>query len=137
MTQLTIFSPIGKKFTQHFSTEDSSEIAKLEDDFMNGDIKSKVVLNDNTLYGPHIAGKVKSVVGCAVNPYLGKDRVAIYFDDLKIDEGFGEVDERYRAIYLEKNFDGDKKEVQEMTYLFNKKMWNKLTIIVKGNKNEA
>lgn len=137
MTQLTIFSPIGKKLNQHFSTSDSSEIAKLEDDFMNGDIKGKVFLNNNALYSPHIAGQIKSVAGCDVNPCLGKARVVIYFDGLKIDEGFGEVDDRYHTIYIEKNFDGDKKEVQNITYLFNKKMWNKLTIVVKGNKNEA
>ncbi|MDI6976109.1 hypothetical protein [Serratia sp. Se-RSBMAAmG] len=137
MTQLTIFSPIGKKLNQHFSTSDSSEIAKLEDDFMNGDIKSKVFLNNNALYSPHIAGQIKSVVSCVVNPCLRKDKVAIYFDGLKIDEGFGDVDDRYHTIYIEKNFNEDKREIQEITYLFNKKMWNKLTIVVKGNKNEA
>lgn len=137
MAQLTIFSPVGKKLTQHFSTSDSSEIAKLEDDFMNGDIKGKIVLNDNTLYAPHIAGQVKNVISCFANPCLRKDRVVIYFDGLKIDEGFGDIDDRYHTIYIEKNFDEDKKEVQGVAYLFNKKMWNKLTIVVKGNKNEA
>jgi hypothetical protein len=137
MIELTIFSPIGKKLKQHFSTLDSTKIASLEDDFMYGDLEGKITLNNTTLYSAHIGAQIKSVSSCVKNPCSGKDKVAIYFDGLKIDEGFGEVDDRYHTISIKKNFDEEKKEVQELTYLFNEKMWNKLTITVKGASNEA
>lgn len=136
MSKITavIFTCVDNQKKEQHYLKDSSLIARLEDDFCNGDIKDKLSTQDFELYSKNIGMLVTESVKKGDFAWAEPEKlydVKVFFENRLLFDGKATVDERYRNICFERTPD-DKEYKKTTTIYFNKNMWKKLTITVKG-----